>query len=578
MRQREAKSDGGQASCLSHRRQASCLSHRRLTCSLLVAGLAGLLAVGAAAGAPAEDPSGLVARAQKLIEDGKQNEAETVLLEAVKAGPRHVPAFLALAELYESMDRKEEAMELYGHVLSRIDARQQRARDRFRRLFYDGRFPRELRFGYLKHGPVAFDVDQCRLSDEFRVSADPVRRFAYTTSLIFPEELTRGKAAPWVRLPPSSGTYGNSMYNRVCYGVIADPGTEIMRTRWVLGYPSPTILLSSGEYSSLAGRLLQVVLRGHIYSQEYLGLERRPAQGDLLRVFLSEDGPTGAEQIEDKIFFYDVDHDREPLEWLREALHEVGHMLLPRVGPFEGDERWGNGDLGERLLFQWLLEEAGLVTQGPWPSGAAAEALDQMWSGGHVRANDYLLERCRLPLGAWLATAPEGFEDRDGIERFAGFCLWVQAAHGRKVLAAMLGSSEGTAPSDYMTAYKKIVSKVLAEGVLRLDAGALNPVGSKLIQPAREGAVRRELIALGQDGHVTYRAYLPAGDWTLTLEHSGGAEAALKVTLDGARELAGDGNAAMDLGETAEGWHDIQVVCGSPGPVELVGLEFRAAK
>lgn len=508
------------------------------------------------------------------MEQGDAAQAEALLMQAIKAAP-HIPAFLALGELYEATDRKEEAFEVYGHVLLRLEPENRAARERVRRLFFGGRFPREARLQYLGLGPVSFTVDRCLLSDDYAARPVSDRRLAYTTSLLFPEELTRGKAAPWIRLPASSGVFANLMYNRVAYGMAADPGTEVMRTRWMAGWPSPTVLLSGADYSDLAARLLHIILRGYIYLQEYLGLDRRPEGGGLLRMFLTEEGPTGAEQAGDAVFFYDVGHHRAPLEWLREAFHELGHLILPPVGPFSGDDPWGNGDLGERLLFQWLLEEAGMVAGGAWPGPAASETLDRLWDIGHIPAQAFLIERCRIPLNAWLATPPESFTGEDAVERFVGFCLWVQAAHGRAALAAVLHGANETSPGAFIDAYKAMVREALARGELWLDAGAVNPVAAKLLQPAREGALRRELVVLGQGGHATYRVYLPVGRWALSPVAAGAGDGDLRLILDGARELAVPAEGGVDLGEVGEGWRDVVVACDAPGPVELVGLRLH---
>lgn len=543
-----------------------------LCCALTAAALAAGVP---AADAQAADPQGLVAQAGKLIEQGDAAQAEALLMQAVKAAP-HVPAFLSLGELYEATARKEEALEVYGHVLSRIEPENRAARERVRRLFFEGRFPREAQLQYLSLGPVSFTVDRCLLSDDYAARPVASRRLAYTTSLLFPEELTRGRAAPWVRLPASSGVFANLMYNRVAYGMAADPGTEVMRTRWMAGWPSPTVLLSGTDYSDLAARLLHIILRGHVYLQEYLSLDRRPEGGGLLRMFLTEEGPTGAEQAGDAVFFYDVGYNRAPLEWLREAFHELGHLILPPVGPFGGDDPWGNGDLGERLLFQWLLEEAGMVAGGTWPGTAATETLDRLWDIGHIPAQAFLIDRCRIPLNAWLATPPESFTGEDAAERFVGFCLWVQAAHGRRAVAAVLHGANETSPGAFIDAYKAMVREALAEGDLWLDAGALNPVAAKLMQPVREGALRRELVVLGRGGHATYRVYLPAGRWTLTPVAAGAGDGGLRLVLDGTRELAVPAEGGVDLGEVGEGWRDVAVACDAAGPVELIGLRLHA--
>ena len=226
---------------------------------------------------------------------------------------------------------------------------------------------------------------------------------------------------------------------------------------------------------------------------------------------------------------------------------------------------------------EWLLEEAGAVTGSPWPSYAASEALDAMWGATDNPTARHLVDSCRVPLNAWLATQPEEFRSADAVERFAGFCLWVQAAHGRSALADVLKGAAGPAPAQFVDAYKHVVKSALGAGGLSVDAGALSPMASELTQPYREGAVRRELIVLGQGGQAAYRVYLPAGKWALTIGHDGGDQARLDVTLDGTPAPTSNGERAVSLGELADGWHTLTVVCASQGPVILAGLTCGTA-
>lgn len=543
-------------------------SRRPLVCvALLVALVAGPLC---AQQAPEPDLTARLDGAAKLA----PAEAEKELVAAIEAFPRNVEPALALAALYTKLDRKEEAFALYVHVIARLDAENKPAHDGIKRLFLRGRFPRELRLQELKLGPVGWSVERCTLSREWQFSRQATREFATTTTLLFPEEMSADRAAPWVPLPPSLATPGSLMVNRVAYGLLVDPGGDVGRLRWMAGWPSSTVVDSGKDYSSLATRLLGLCLRSHIYFQEYLGIDRQQQEGRPVRVYLTEDGPTGAEQWDDRIFFYDCDQDREGMEWLREAFHELGHLFLPPVGPFPGADRWGNGDLGERLLMQWLVEEAGAAAHAEWPDQPAREALDALWGQGHLDAERYLLDNCRIPLNAWLNADAEDFSTQDGAEMFAAFCLWIQAAHGRPFLGAVLRSAEGTAPADYVAAYKDTVRKISDARGLSVGAGSLNPMTSRLMQPPREGAVRRELVALGTGGAATYRVWLPAGKWAVTVDMAGTDKPALGLILDARNLLTVTAGQAAELGDQPEGWHTVKVTCGLPGPVELLGLRF----
>ncbi len=516
-----------------------------------------------------------LAAASALLERGEPAQAEELLLALVGAAPADIEATLSLAQLYEATERREEAVELCGGILARLDPHHEPALRLLRRLYYRGAFPRRLRLEYLKYGPVDFVVDSCRLSAEHHAGGPDSRLFAYTTSLIFPAEMTQGKAAPWIRLPAGSGVGGNLMYNRVAYGLIADPETELLRTDWQMGFPSATVLLSARDYSPLGGRLLHALLRGHIYIREYLGIDQDPWNADLLRAFLTEEGPTGAEQYEDKVFFYDVGQDRAALEWLREAFHELGHLLLPKLGPYEVGERWAEGDLGERLLLGWLAEEAGAVAGDPWPSGAARDVLDKLWSTGHVALSEYLSLNCRTPISAWLALPPGDLSPADGVDRALGFCLWIQAAHGRRLLGDVLRSVSGTDPQGFLAAYKTAVARAVAEGPLTLHAGGLTLIRSSLAAPPVEGPVRLDRITLGPDSHATWRIYLPQGRWAMTPHTRHDEPLSATLSIDEGQPLSADDEGRFCLGEVAEGWHEMVLKRDGGQTVELLHLSLE---
>ncbi|NSW54643.1 MAG: hypothetical protein HPY44_01400 [Armatimonadetes bacterium] len=551
------------------------------TASAVVLALAlGVFSGAVIADTPAADgPEAMVQRACALIAEGKRDNAEEQLLAAIRAYPDHIPAFLTLGDLYEKADRIEEAAQLYAHVLGKLAPRNEAAQRAIKRAFYRGRFPREIALDMLPLAPAAFAGHVVKLSEEFHFGSRPTRTFAYTTSLIFPAALEGNRAAPWIRLPSSIGPAENMLFNRVAYGFIADDRNEVLRARWQAGWPSSTVLPSRADHETLAQRLLQLALRGHVYLLEYLDFDRKPEKTDLLELYLTEAGPSGAEQLGDRIFFYDAESVRAPEELVRQLFHELGHLMLPRIGPFPGDDVWASGDVGERLLFQWLLEEAGTVTGDPWPSERSAEALHRLCGISAEEAKRFLMRECRVPVNAWMATLPEEFTGEDGAARFAGFCLWLEAAHGRSTLAAVLHGAQGTEPTQFVQAYKEIVGKAFEDGgALLVDAGALNLMASRLLQAPREAAVRRELVALGKGGEAVFRIYLPDGDYDLEVLRNGSEQALVNVTLDGQSKLVGNTDQPASLTGVTAGWHDVVISCGSDGPLEILGLRIRRDK
>lgn len=541
---------------------------------LLISGVVSAQPTSAPAIGGGQDPAAAVATAKALMERKETAQAEEILQDLVDRDPRNVPAALALAELYEATGRREEAIELCGDVLSKAEPGNAEALRALRRLYYRGAFPRRLRLEYLKYGPVNFTVDVCRLSSDDRSALGQSRVFAYTTSLIFPAEMEGEKPGPWIRLPAASGVAGNLMYNRVAYGLIADPQTELLRTQWQMGYPSATVLLSATDYAPLCSRLLHLLLRGHVYIQEYLGIDQDPWNADVLRAFLTEEGPTGAEQFEDKVFYYAVGQSRPPLEWLRETFHELGHLLLPKIGPLEQGERWASGDLGERLLMGWLAEEAGVASGASWPSEAAAASLDKLCGSGHVDVAEYLKQSCRFPMSVWLAAPPDELSGDNALDRTLGFCLWIQAAHGRRMLGRVLRSAEGSTPEALTTAYKAAVSEALQGGPLSVYAGGLSLMRANLAEPPVDGATRLQGIKLGPQGSAVWRVYLPAGDWTLSVRTEGDTVLPATLRCDEQSPLQPGPDGRFALRGVAAGWRELELRAQGEATVEILSLSI----
>ncbi len=93
-------------------------------------------------------------------------------------------------------------------------------------------------------------------------------------------------------------------------------------------------------------------------------------------VWLCHKGQTGGEQWRSNIYFYDLDTPRSSIEWIREIVHEYGHLALPAIGGYSAPEYWANGYYGERLITRWMARAPGgpgLVTQvwgdfSGWPN------------------------------------------------------------------------------------------------------------------------------------------------------------------------------------------------------------------
>ncbi len=231
----------------------------------------------------------LVEEAQQLIQQEKREGARAKLQAALQADPTYAETYATLGHLHELDGEVEQAVDSYGHALE-LAPNHSFAQIRMHHLFYEAHFPRWVKLDYLKFSPISVVVDTCqtKLPGALQPGAVVRHDFAYTTSLIFPEEMGRTDPAVKVRIP-STGN-GSPIYatvNRVCYGLVKRPNSQRLDLRFVVQYPSHTISQSDNDYSKLAQTITHLLLRFSGYATAYLN---RPPIGDeegLVHVYLA---------------------------------------------------------------------------------------------------------------------------------------------------------------------------------------------------------------------------------------------------------------------------------------------------
>lgn len=515
----------------------------------------------------------LITGAQELIKTGRFEEAQRRLLQARDLDPAYPEVHANLGYLYVTSGDRAQALDAYGQLLT-LRPDHEYGRSAFRKLFHEGPFPRVMRAPFMAFSGVAFENDEVRLQT---ASGELRRRLAYTTSLLFHEDMGRGQGPVAVRLPVT-GNALSSPLNRSCYGYVMPPDTDRFSLAFSLSWPSETLSQSGQSYQQLAPRLMHLLLRFYWYARVYLN--RDLPDPKLVKSYLCEEGPVGAESYKTSLFFYDVKVPRAPVEWARQAAHEMGHLLLPEYGRFTKPETFASGHLGERLLLQYLALEAGLVAGEPWPAEAARQALAGLWPGQEVQLAEYIKGSCRTSLDYWLAAGPDsplvaGSGD-EAMQYFIGLVLWVQAAHGADVMRQMMQNAIGATPADMVYAYKGEVRKLADERELSWHAGALNLAASRLQTPPREGALRREGVRLSPDDVAVYPVYVTEGAWTLKLDPP---VAGVQVTFDGRGPLPLDPASGLSLGRPTEGWHTLQLqLAPQAAPVRLERLLLLAGR
>ncbi len=544
--------------------------------------LALVLALGVAAWGQDEDPQAsavaLVRESQQLAAAGDTQGARAKLEEAARLDPEHPAIYANLGYLHEREGEKLPALESYARLL-KLQPDDEYGRQRISHIFYGGEFPRQLRLSLLNFSPVSFVTDECQLSPPGAIG-EIRRRVVYTSSLLFPEEMGDREGPVTTEIPSAGGqgVVGHAQFNRVCYGFLARPESEELDLNLMLYYPSRLLSEAGNEYAELAQELMHIMLRARCYCRTYLGLP--PAADErILRGWMCEMGPTGAEQHEDNIFFYDIGRSREPMEWMREAAHEYGHWALPRMGRFTKPEAYASGVLGEMLFCQRLAEEAGVVCGEAWPSEAAQQAINGLWHNQEVGLAEYLAGMRAETMDLWLAEGPNSELAAALGERafnyLVGAMLWVEAAHGSNMLRATLLKAPGESPADFYYGYRQAIKEFAARGEIHLDAGALDLSRSKLANKPIEGALRREDIVIAARDRLTYPVYLLEGPASVRVS-PGLREVKLAVYMDGKGPLPITGSEATSLGEQEQGWHTLALsLAGGNEPAKLRELVIK---
>lgn len=514
---------------------------------------------------------------RELLKAGNYAEAEKKFLAARDVDPRCADVFLNLGSLYAFLKDKPKALEAYGQLLT-LKPDNDWGRRETKRLFFEGQFPRVIRATYLPFSSVGFANDQVRLVGP---SGETSRRLAYTTSLLFHEDMGRGAGPVKIALPVT-GNAQSSEVNRSCYGFTMPADSDRYTMAFALSYPSE-LLEPYRNFGAVSSKLTHLLLRFYSYQRAYLGLPRDSSESAVTKAYLCKGGPTGAETYKNALYFFDIATDRSAVEWARQAAHELGHLLLPEVGRFQRPEAFASGYLGERLLMQYLALEAGLVAGDPWPSVSAQQAVNALWPGEEFKLAGYIEQNCRPSLDYWLAAGPssplagdtgDGAMGEDAMQYYIGFMLWTQAGFGTDMLRQVLQNS-ATEPKDSVNTFKATLTKLADKGSLELSAGSISVAGSKLATKPLEGALGRAQVQLAPGDAAAFTMYLPAGAWTV---QTGPTAEGLSLTIDGKGPLP-FAEGGVTLGRLDAGWHSLIIHAVEKTPVfTLEKLLFKLEK
>jgi hypothetical protein len=194
-----------------------------------------------------------------------------------------------------------------------------------------------------------------------------------------------------------------------------------------------------------------------------------------------------------EIMFFKMNQPREEGEWLRQLMHEWGHVALP---PFDGFapplEPYGNGALGETLMMLWATssQSAGTSTTG---AAASSNAQGASWAphvpsleagSRSVATTETAVARnaaTHADLNAfpafafWKKMGPNSALRRagttDGLQYLTGLALYVERIYGAPVLGRAFQEIQSRART------RVLASMLTEENAPRSDA-LLNEMGA----------------------------------------------------------------------------------------------------
>jgi len=534
----------------------------------------------------------LIEAAEELNRDGDWEQAVELLTEAANTDPTYAQPHIWLGYIHQQQyaaattvdaarEHRTAAITAYAGALA-IAPEDEYSRRSVSGLLFDGEFPRTLDVAALGYTPTRFIVSNCRLTGIGDGGAAAQRGWAYTASVVFPpEHEDRTGIEVWPQDPREL-----RRYNRVSYGYAADPESKQLHLRFIVYYPSAGLARPVVDHTPLAHRVMRSLLRLHCYATAYLGDVAPVPDDDVVHVWLADRGSPGAEQMQSNILLYDIAQDREPVEWLREVAHEYGHQVLPHIGYFETLDEDASGLIGERLFMRWLAEDALGSAEAPWPSPEAQNAFDALWSRP-AAVGEFLLSRCDAPINFWLQEGPEsqylGGQTRKAAEYFVGLVLYIEAAHGRHILAGVLRQAHGRAASDVVKAYENVMAAHLDRTALQLDASLFVPDDSTIHSSPHRTLVSAPGAIFAPDEQAAYRLYLPQGRWHVRLEQDEQQAASFAVSLDGEQEqsivLGAETSPRGAVFNTATAdWHELRIkLVNAEDPIRLLRALISAA-
>lgn len=299
------------------------------------------------------------------------------------------------------------------------------------------------------------------------------------------------------------------------------------------------------------------------------------------------------------IMFFRTGHQRPESEWLRELIHEYGHVALPAFEGYQPPlEPYGNGFIGETIGMVWV---AGLLDQFSNPlreNSAAPAGADTQQEEFAAEVNGHVLSHAIPALRLWNRQGPGSALRADrtatGSQYVQGLALYAERVYGPRLLGVALKPllERSVIPTNSDTRLEPVFTDSLVE---TLEATLQNPflpnqnsapvwLGGAFESPAHPLSAldfaQRAPVKLRAGERVSGWLYLPPTATALRLEWQSPAPTAPRPedgwtsTPAGPSLPAATGAARLTL-PNRTGWQRLTLI--APTDLTITGSWFERA-
>lgn len=258
-----------------------------------------------------------------------------------------------------------------------------------------------------------------------------------------------------------------------------------------------------------------------------------------------------------EIMFFKIGQKRDEAEWLREMMHEYGHVVLPPLDNFKPPlEPYGNGVLGETLGMMW-----GAADPSAWGLPVSVNGAGEATLPAALR--EHARQNALASLNFWKNKGPVSPLRRDGtaqgLQYLQGLTTYIERVYGAPILGRAFApliekSVSATDPlarlnalntDSLMTSFPNALRDLLGSSVtgteIRIASGSpakrVLPVwlGGALESPSQtvDELISRAPLKLRSGQKASGWLYVPSAAGVLRVEWQSGSHATDALQIEG---------------------------------------------